>query len=74
MKRIVLAVLGVHALMLFLVFGGLSALGIASVLVLPIIGISSHLAYQAGKDCRDNQRRIKPGDKPLSLLPNLFRG
>lgn len=74
MKRIVLIVLGVHAVILLLVCGGLSTLGIASVLILPIIGILTHIAYQAGKGCKDNQRRLKSSEKPLSMLPALFRG
>lgn len=56
--QIVFTVLTVHIVILLLVWGGLSALGAAFVLSIPLIGGTSYVSFQKGKQYRTNTRKF----------------
>lgn len=58
-RQIVFTVLSVHIAILLLVWGGLSALGVAFILSFPLIGGTSWIAYQIGRESRVNTKRTK---------------
>lgn len=71
--QIVFTVLTVHIIILLLVWGGLSALGAAFVLLIPLIGGTSYFSFQKGKQYRINTRKIVSGEfNCKQYLP--FRG
>lgn len=70
-KQVWFSVLGVHIAILLLLWGGLSALGVAFVLSIPFVGGTTWLAYQHGKECRGNTKRVI---KEVPLGFHLFRG
>ena len=70
-KQVFFSVLGVHVMVLLLVWGGLSALGVAFVLSIPFVGGTAWVAYQYGKNSRGNTKRVIK-EIPLGFQP--FRG
>lgn len=71
--QIVFTVLTVHVIILLLIWGGLSALGAAFVLLIPLIGGTSYFSFQKGKQYRTNTRKIASGEFNCNeYLP--FRG
>lgn len=74
MKKTIAIVLAVHAAILFLIWGGLSTLGAATVLMIPVMGTCTWIAYQKGRDYKDNRRKPKINERPLSTPTSMFRG
>ena len=71
--QIIFTVLSVHIAILFLIWGGLSTLGAGVVLLLPLIGGTSYVSFQKGKQYRTNTRKIVSGELNYNqFLP--FRG
>lgn len=72
-KQILITVLAVHVLILFLIWGGLSALGTGVVLLIPLLGGTSYISFEKGKRCRTNTKKNVSGEFNYnSFIP--FRG
>ena len=70
---VVLIVLTVHIIILLLIWGGLSTLGAAFILSIPLVGGTSYISFQKGRQYRTNTRKIVSGEYNCNqFLP--FRG
>lgn len=56
-KKLIITVLGVHTAILLFIGGGLSALGAAVMLLIPVLGTATWTAYQLGQTKAENRRR-----------------
>jgi hypothetical protein len=56
-RQILFTVLAVHISILLLIWGGLSTLGAACILSIPLIGGTAWIGFQYGKECRENTRK-----------------
>jgi hypothetical protein len=74
MKKTIAIVLAVHAAVLLLIWGGLSTLGTATCLMVPVLGTCTWIAYQKGRDYKPNRRRSKAEERPLTPVACMFRG
>ena len=74
MKKTIAIVLAVHAAILFLIWGGFSTLGTAALLMVPVMGTSTWIAYQKGREYKPNRRREKADERPLTPASCTFRG
>ena len=77
MKKYVSIVLVVHVAILLMVWGGLSALGVATALMLPIMGLVAWAAYSTGRNNATNlrmARRAAPETQTFHTIPGVFRG
>ena len=71
--QIIFTVLAIHIAILFLIWGGLSTLGAGVVLLVPLIGGTSYISFQKGKQYKTNTRKIVSDEFNCNqLLP--FRG
>jgi hypothetical protein len=71
--QIISTVLTVHIIILLLVWGGLSALGAAFILSIPLLLGTSYVSFQKGKQYRTNTRKFVSGEFNCNqYLP--FRG
>ena len=74
MKKTIAIVLVVHAAILVMIWGGLSTLGAAALLMVPFLGTCTWFAYQKGRDYKPNRRRSKAEERPLTPAACMFRG
>jgi len=56
-RKLIVTVLVVHTAILLFIGGGLSALGAAAILMIPVIGTATWTAYQFGQTKAENRRR-----------------
>lgn len=71
--QIVFMVLTVHVIILLLIWGGISTIGAAIVLLIFLIGGTFYFSSQKGKQYRTNTRKIASGEFNCNVyLP--FRG
>ena len=73
-RKIVFVVLCVHALLLLLWWGGLSTLGMAAALLLPIMGTTVWFAYQMGCNSAKKKGGYKDSFAGVEPFRMPFRG